>query len=263
MENVFWRFREHFAEGNRKDEMHRAVLESEIYCPSPIGFNDPFDVNPVIKFSSLSIEEQVARVHAQIERNNAESELARIALARAEAGYMNTPEYQDPVRENFLCEIRNTPVLSLFSTPVNPAMWAYYGGNGSGYAIGLRFRGPLPNGEYPLPVHYSQSRPLIDFSDDVVSDPDAQKKFMMQCFLTKAKVWNKEGEHRLVFMDNVTGYREFGSERVVAICLGLSPTDAVLEAVKELRDNAPDSVQFLQIALSEESYDLEIKQLEE
>lgn len=258
MRNEYWRFRNFFAEGSRKDEMRRAVLSNEVYCPAPSGFNDPFDVNPVIEFSEVSIEAQIERVKRQIARNNPPTDVARLALDRASQGYMNSAEYHRECRQSFLEEIRGTQVLSLFSDVENPAMWAYYGGNGSGYAIGIDFNQPLSNGEYPLPVNYSDERPCVDFNEDMVEDSRARTSFLQHCFLTKATVWDKEAEFRLIFPDCVPGYRNLGDGKVSSICLGFNPDRTLLDAVSDLRRRADVSVRFLQIKLCKRTYELRV-----
>lgn len=253
---VLWRYRPLPSNGPQQYELEQIVGEGKLFIPAARRFNDPFDLAPVVVVSDVPVAEQVKRVKRTIERDRPPPELADRALRNARCGVMNSPEYKERVKSDFLKELKNTPVLCFYPDWRSVKMWSGYSDIGTGYAIGLRFDERWDMGAYPLPVKYSDTRPKIDFADDVNHDGDARLKLLEASCLTKSSVWSEEQEHRAVFGGRKEGLIDFDSSIIEELCLGFNVDESTVERVLSVREAAGLSFQISKIELAEDSYEL-------
>ena len=92
---------------------------------------------------------------------------------------------------------------SLATDCKNRLMWSHYSDSHKGYCIEFDFSGndPYTMSNLPLPVLYSENRPLIPWEAAINKTPDKMEeasKQVMVGLLTKDKIWEYENEWRIL-----------------------------------------------------------------
>jgi len=155
-------------------------------------------------------------------------------------------------------------------------MWSHYAGSGTGVRIGLE----LNDARLPLKhVQYSESRPKIDLCR--VNHCDASRDqvfadFLVDCVLTKPKIWEYESELRtVIFLSHrpdglcyatpLEQYKHISEQRflievpntcVKEIALGakIGNVASAQDGMKEIRNNGFEHVKFSR-AMFDDKYD--------
>ena len=121
-------------------------------------------------------------------------------VEKVRAGYMNAKQFREQFEEGLRQDLRTTPILCFYPDWGSLPMWAHYAATASGFAIGVDFSEPWEGMFYPLPVTYTNDRPVLDLSEDIVEDNVARQRHLERVFLTKSDVWvqfNSHGRERL------------------------------------------------------------------
>ena len=259
--STFWRFRSYLPD-SRPEELRRALFEGSLYAPRPIDFNDPYDCLPTFVFSEVPVSEQLQRVERLIQRAGIRPPLDDVLRGQASAGYLNLPEHHERIRDQYLDQIRNTPILSFFPSADCPAMWAYYGDSGYGYVLGVDFASPLPDGKYPLPVEYVERRPCVDLVYDHFGSPEGRQALLSDCFLRKHEIWRQEAEQRLILSEYDYGYTPLGQRRISDLCLGWKASDGLIEEARKLASERRYPLRLMQAVRQENDYGLRLEPLD-
>jgi hypothetical protein len=178
------------------NENHRnALLKGEFFLSSPKYFNDPFDCQIFIDYSTLDTPEKrdvyIASYFGRLA--GSKSELERIT-ARANERMRDIVKFQEESDEiETVTYQKLTGILSLAKTWKPILMWSHYADNHKGYCVGLNMDGLKASGKFGRGdfVQYDTSYPKI--SPDISGFDKAWQQSM-----TKSKCWEYEEEYRLV-----------------------------------------------------------------
>lgn len=252
---MLWRYRPYLPE--REHELVEILAEGRIWCPAARHFNDPFDLNPVFTHSDVPITEQVRRVQRMADQYGSNSVVLERALRSAESGFMNTQEYRRQIEDSLRQDLQTMPVLCFYPDWWSLPMWAHYATAASGFAIGIEIDGPWEERFYPLPCKYSNDRPILDLSEDLIEDGEARRRHLDHVFLTKSTVWEQEKEERVIFYGRQEGHYELPPGIVKEVCFGInSPDHQIRTAMTIARDQGAGQV-VSKIRISAQTYNLE------
>jgi len=257
---VFYKYRSGIDESGHNLSL---ITEQKAYFGGPESFNDPFDCAPV---PSQCTAHQVAEVWKRIENNNdipeREKALARHALET------NSKEIFEYIREKsgtpeYVAEfVRGYSVYCVSKSPVNRLLWAHYGGDHKGFAIELDVRcylehppwegGPSTvNSFIPLPVTYSDERPILEMSG----------ASRARILTTKDSCWSYEDEHRVV-RNGSPGLVDVDPRCIASVILGARASQetalSVEQAVTTFNREHAANVKVYRAALSSTLFRLNV-----
>lgn len=217
---VLYKFR------NWNDANHREIIyHQRIYIPRPKELNDPFDSNVQLDFLSLSSEELEAYCKNLVIKHAEALTQLGFDLAEREAQLLhrakNRIQFQLELDEmNFEFMNSRIGILSLSKSWNNIPLWAHYGNNHNGFAIGFKTE-KLVNSEYFQQggeVRYAENYPKID----------PRKEFDILIWLeiisAKSAKWRYEDEFRFIrrWENDSNQFWEFSHDSIKEIILGLN-----------------------------------------
>jgi len=252
---TLWRYRSDHPE--RQAELEEIAAEGRIWCPAAKTFNDPFDLNPVFLHSNIPISEQVRRVRRMIKNLGRDEGEYEEPMNRAREGYMNTEEYRATMEAGLRQELSEMPILCFYPDWSSLPMWAHYAGSASGFAVGIKFLEPWDDKYYPMPVKYSNDRPIVDLAEDMTEDDEIRIRHMEQIFLTKSTVWHQEEEERVIFYGREEGHYQVDPQSVVEICFGFNAQAELIERAIRISEERGGNLVVSQVHLSDRTYSLE------
>jgi len=253
--NILWRYRPYLPE--REQELEEIVAEGKIWCPASRNFNDPFDLNPVFRHTDIPISEQVRRVERMIHLHTGNPAARDDVLEKARAGYMNSDQYRAGIEEALRRELGAIPILCFYPDWGSLPMWAHYATTASGFAVGVDFSEPWEEVFYPLPVAYSNERPVLNLSDDIAEDKAARRSYLEHVFLTKSNVWAQEQEQRVIFHGRSEGHYGVDPSVVKEVCFGFKAPEHLIEAALGIARESVHGLTVSQISISDRTYSLE------
>ena len=104
---------------------------------------------------------------------------------------------KDDFNKNILSEVG---IVSLSRDPKNILMWSHYADFHKGFVVEFKIpkklplsqRGNIDSWLFPLPITYSEQRPVYKYGID--NDDESLKKLL----LTKSDIWSYEQEERVI-----------------------------------------------------------------
>jgi hypothetical protein len=161
------------------------LLDGWIYFASPIHFNDPFEMSPVITGPEYS---QLVQI---VERLDTESLLSKNAKRRIHDS-VSKSLLNGGLHEVSKDWIQSIGVLCLTENPKDLLMWAHYASNHSGICVGFETSTP-PFGS-ARSVNYSNQREHVS----IVSHSSEDEELIQKVLLTKSSHWRYEKEWRAI-----------------------------------------------------------------
>ena len=174
------------------------------------------------------------------------------------------PKFNEEVREF----MKTGKVLCLTESPVNPIMWAHYGANNTGVALGFR---SVPALDSPygmaMPMNYVASPPEL-INNAYITQlaaggiPITPNELFDHLVLTKAASWSYEREWRVHSgdgRDRNAPYEDipFGLNELEAVIFGLNTSKTDRETLSELAAKYPNAALYkVQIGNKAFEYDL-------
>ena len=252
---ILWRYRPYLRE--REHELEEIAAEGKIWCPAAKHFNDPFDLNPVFMHTDIPISEQVRRAERMADRFAGDAAARDDVIEKARVGYMNTDQYRAGIEGDFQEDLRSTPILCFYPDWGSLPMWAHYASTASGFSVGLDFTEPWEEVFYPLPVTYSDMRPVLNLSEDIVVDEIARRRHLERAFLTKSDVWAQEQEQRIVFHGRSEGHYSVDPSFVKEVCFGFNAPEHLIETALSMARKSERELTVSQVSISDRTYSLE------
>lgn len=188
-------------QGSRLDYLESTLRENWIYCPSPGGFNDPWDCRP--NFDSAGIDDPEQRSKWIEFFKEQYSLLPQEVQANATEHFGATwYENDELLRRSIADTTKNVATNSAerfrifcFSTsPSSTLMWAHYADDHRGFC--LEFDATKEKIWRARRVNYVASFPIANA--DTIRDED---KLLETMLLTKSIDWQYEEEYRLLGRD--------------------------------------------------------------
>lgn len=212
-------------EGNLK-----IISEGTIRLSSPVDFNDPFDSTPA--FDPASIDEWVKRrpdlfykAGKVFNISPAKRIMDKGKMTQNIHRVVGSGEWSKALMKTFgvFCVSRN---------PCNALMWAHYADDHKGFLVEFKIdfsaRTPkrLLEPMIPIPVSYTNERPIIDWST-------GEKNFE-QYLLTKSEDWAYEEEERILDTKTGPGFYPYSRELFLnSVTAGVKMSDPDFELLKK------------------------------
>ena len=183
------------------DSTERIILYDEVYVPSPLEFNDPFDCRvPVIAegseedFKNLIIEEFRSKAPTL-----SEQEIKKLAEAKLGDGtHKDKTKIQQALESAIVNQLKNIGVDCLSAKNDDILMWSHYADGHKGFCLefeGSDYKTFLKRANK---VNYQKELPIINYFD---------KNCLPKILLTKSEQWRYEEEWRII---QVNGPGKYG-----------------------------------------------------
>jgi hypothetical protein len=200
------------------------ILEHELYLPSLSQLNDPADGRP--KLAPMS-EERMARflINGAVERNPTwplEQLEHEAAVIRYNVRLHGTEALLREMSELLNSELEGYRVYSLSKRPDNPALWAKYAGNHSGYCLEFRNEGLL--------FACAKEVTYGDATEMDVLNPEHRSGYWFFC---KRQEWSNEEEVRLVLQRGKGSKVKIDPNWLTRLILGKDMADDHQKTIRE------------------------------
>jgi Protein of unknown function (DUF2971) len=226
---------EHLFKYTKLDFLLRILDKCELYFPSPVTFNDPFDCRIHPRF------DDDAAVCRYYERSLKAKKVPRAERRRLTKQVRPGRALAEQAFELAAEDIRKTRgVLCLSEVNNDILMWSHYAEKHSG--VCLRFDPASEFLKEARPVHYADKYPKMDFIrvlEDLAADgairERADEELSTTLFLTKSSHWKYEHEWRVGMFsltESTVGFRPFPPEALAGIIFGVHTPQPAIERVK-------------------------------
>jgi len=213
--------------GDIKNEFHRNLLEhQQAWFAAPKDLNDPHDIRTPLRFNInelddpkflQKIKDSFIQTHPSIAVG--ERELNVIAENKLEEIRADPENYfregYDRVKESDIYD--RVGLFSCTIDPLNETMWAHYGNNHKGFAVGFHTVELARSIQCSIgSVNYSDEVPLHSFLVEP-SSSDSDRFFL------KSKKWDYEKEFRLYTVSDEplsSRIRVFSKDSVAEVVIG-------------------------------------------
>lgn len=244
------------ASGQNLDRLRKMIVEGEHYFAAPGSLNDPFDCHPIYHLGSNddAMRQYLQYLFSKFEPNVPE----KARSAQIELLFTNpdsdprSPEYQQLITAAIsIFGIDRVGVLCLNASDRVPLMWAHYAESHSGVCLG--FDSSMQPLSRALPVQYSNTRPLIDLTED------SCKSQLIKILYSKSNDWCYEQEWRLCDYLRGPGIHLIPTSALRRIIVGFKAPHNLLREVLAWTQNYPDSIEVYRVRKSTSSFELEIQ----
>jgi hypothetical protein len=236
----------------KPEYLREVLLDSKIYCCSPLDFNDPFDCRPKIVVGKAQQEleeakkviEGILRKRTDLDRNSRRVEARRIVKQIQESvGLMDM----------YKLLLGRAGVYCLSAKNDNLLMWAHYGDSHRGYCLEFSAE---PRGSFfsnAEPVQYQEQYPVVKLfaADKLVWGKES--------LLTKSTDWKYEEEWRVTSAQ--PGHLNFPSENLIAVILGCRISDTNRQQILAWNAARNSSVLLRQAFMHEDEFRIQIRDL--
>lgn len=244
-------------------EFHKTIItKRELYFAQPHSLNDPYDVRPPYNFIVPQINIEEARKKIRDAGRAIEPDLSEEQLEQEVEIRLNSI-MQDPVKyfkRNRMDHVLDSSrydtigVLSFCSSFDNEPMWAHYGNNHNGFAVGFN--------TVRLARALNCTVGLVDYNDTpldyhIMGDNSG---LLEKELFRKSTKWKPEQEIRFLTI-GVGLYRDrtniFPIEAVEEIVFGLSTSKQVQDEIIEAANQAIPGTAFYKIAVKADAFGFE------
>jgi len=218
-----YRYRSFHKDDNRNEEEIKTIFtRNELYFPSRIFFNDPFDCTIRFKFEGTK-EQKIERGVELLEKGNTGTRKGRKNFAKkiAKIPEMLTNKLEQIYENTYSC----VGVLSFAEEPNNLLMWSHYSSTHHGFC--LKFKTSILSEEpqtvggfilYPSRVQYSEEMPVINTIKPLKPE---NKENVDKIFLSKSRHWDYEKEWRINIPEFAGKTWKFPPEFLAGVIFGL------------------------------------------
>lgn len=244
-------------------KFHKTIItKRELYFAQPHSLNDPYDVRPPYNFivPQINIEEARKKIRdagRAIEPDLSEEQLEQEVEIRLKSIMQDPVKYfkrnrMDHVLDSSMYD--TIGVLSFCSSFDNEPMWAHYGNNHNGFAIGFN--------TVKLARALNCTVGLVDYDDTpldyhIMGDNSG---LLEKELFRKSTKWAPEQEIRFLTV-GVGLYRDrtntFPTEAVEEIVFGLSTSKHVQDEIIEAANQAIPGTAFYKIAVKADAFGFE------
>lgn len=229
------------------ENLLKTLINGEIWFPSPLSFNDPFDcqIDDQTDWSYESIRKYLTSIFPKTE--NDQSIEAKIKE------YNLTPEnFSKYYTEKQKLITSRYGVTCFTNRPCNMLMWAHYADSHKG--ICMKFDILKDNTDFfnlTFKVDYTTKFPKINF----VKDVNEAGKIIMT---TKSEYWNYENEIRTIKSEGDKNY-PFDKNSLVEIIFGINTSEVNIKTIKSICScNGYPDVKFKRVVIKPQSFNFEV-----
>ncbi len=248
---------------NWEDENHKKIVtNNQVWFAHPHKLNDPYDVRAPYNFivPQINIDEvknSIRNAGRAIEPNLTPEQL-EIEVERKFQDFIQNPiKYFQNSRMDFVMDSTRYDmlgILSLCSSYENEAMWAHYGNNHSGFALGFN--------TVKLAKALNCTVGLVDYNDTpldyyIMGDNDG---LLGKELFRKSTKWKIEEEVRFC-TPGIGFYRDrtciFPNEAIEEVVFGISTKIEVQNEIIEILKEKNPNIAIYKLATKTDSYGLE------
>jgi Protein of unknown function (DUF2971) len=257
---------QHIFKYTKLDYLPRILEKCELFFPSPVSFNDPFDcqIRPQFDGDLATLRrhyENILKAKGVVGRAERRRQTKNVQISRSlfEKAFQLTAD-----------EIRKTRGVLCFSA-INDdiLMWSHYADKHSG--VCLRFDPANKFFQDLKPVSYTDKYPRMNFLR-LVEEREApgaigeraREELTTKLFLTKASHWKYEREWRIGMFplnDPTVGFHPFSAEALTGIIFGVHTPEPEIERIKKRLRLSRCKPELLRAEVSRTDFALEIRQL--
>lgn len=246
------------------------LIKNELYFPSSLLLNDPFDRGIPWRYDLETEDKQ--KEHALRIAEYSFPELTcdqrrkKASEALREGRYRN-PSYRREITENIMSK---HGVLSLSARRDSTLMWSHYCNKHSGFCLG--FSGPelleYFRTRYNLtkrisvcyPVEYENEYPEY-LPSEYISDPEL---FFARPITLKSIDWSYEEEWRFILMGNSNTIETYENYILKEVIVGAEATQETVEEIRDAIKSKKSKIEFLRCVrkLDDSGMDFETIEIE-
>ena len=243
-----------------ENEYHRSIItKREIWFAEPHSLNDPYDMRPPYNFIVDNINWEMFRkklydAGRYWEPDLSEDELQEEVECRLKNAQIDPKAYFEANRKEYIDNPENYRNVGVFSCCVsgeNEAMWAHYGNNHQGFAIGFDTL------ELSRALNCTASYVTYDDTPiDIEILGDKRKSFGNEIF-QKASKWSSEEEFRFTTA-GIGYYRNrnliYPPEIAIEVLFGINTAQETIDEVVAACQNSIPHVAFYRLATKPDGY---------
>lgn len=173
----------------------RMITADEVYVPSPLEFNDPFDCRiPVVPTGSIDDFRKLLYEHFTAKDPNlTTTELRQLIESKLSEGAHEDPtKMKKAIEDAVERQLRATGVYCLSAKNDDILMWSHYADGHQGFCV--EFEDDSPNSflDRANKVTYQEDLPVLNFFDE---------DWLHSFLTTKSERWSYEEEWRIIKVD--------------------------------------------------------------
>ena len=253
-------FNEHFPETVYKyrdwdNENHKKIITSqELFFPSFESLNDPFDGKLPFMFDNSGIDKKTYK--KELRKNNP-FEYNNLTKNKIDEKYRNFQSGKDwKSMLKYHIEFVNSiyGIMSLSESATITPMWAHYGNNHSGIAIGFNLF------ELHKIVQGTISR--IKYTEEPVKIPFGNTEDIysyQNLFFTKSPEWSYEKEIRILKTHFSNKKIQLNKNTISEIVFGMNAEAKNIEEIKSITNKNFENVTFFKVYKNNKKSVLDIK----
>lgn len=239
----------------------KIITEREVWFAHPQSLNDPYDVRPPYNFIAENIDWALAKIKMKEAGRTLESHLSEEDLDKEVESRLNELK-KDPInyfvrnRGDFNSDTSHFDKIGIFSCCAsfgNEAMWAHYGNNHGGFAVGFNTVELARSLECGLGLVNYSDKP-IDYH--ILGD---NRDRMTTEILQKSTKWQNEEELRFyTYGVDIIRNRSsiFPIEALEEIVFGMNTAKNVIEEIIKIVDDSFPRISVYKVALNPNGYGL-------
>lgn len=233
----------------------RTLLYNEIYVPSPLEFNDPFDckLNYQINTSEAFFRRELSAF-----LKNKFPYFSIEQLNEAIEEHMSLGIHKDPIQlkqmitDSMIYWLQRTGVYCLSESNDNILMWSHYSDGHKGFCLEFNLNSYLRASKK---VKYQNEYPKLKYTGDDEKD----KEFINTILLTKSDFWNYEKEWRIIETRG-PGLYQINNGDLNGVILGCQISEEnrkrIISLIEKRTDN--DKLRLYQARIKESEFGLDI-----
>ena len=248
-EDILYKYRS--LSGENKGRVERIFTHNELYFPSPLQFNDPFDCRVDLSLEGTK-EEWVQYINGLIKKyrpNLSPADRLQFKKRLMRSGGLKNIDAEVLHKLN-----QEIGVFSLSEVADDILMWSHYADSHQGICIGFRAG--------PEDYFFRISQEVIyrpDYPATRVHDGDIER--MEATILTKSDHWSYEREFRIVDYETGPGIKTFPPHLLTCVILGCKISESDRRMVLKWAKRHPSAPLVYQATKGTRRFALDIVQI--
>lgn len=224
-----------------RNRLRCILVDSHIYFPSRLDFNDPFDC----------LVPSFLNVNGRDLRRFLSQRLKRMGLVRRDARAMAGKVDLERLRNCIQSDVDKAGMLSLTERPENLLMWGHYSSSHTGVCLEFAVSADEPFFGRAQPVVYLDKRPTFN-------PKGTEEENVEAALLTKSPDWKYESEWRIIDQYHGKANCSFPSERLTGIVFGRRVCSADRQQIPKWVSEKGLKLRFYDAALNEREWKLDV-----
>lgn len=213
-----------YSSADHLEWLKEIILKHELCLPSLNELNDPADGRP--KLASLSEEQMIRFLLSDVVQRNPTWSLEKLvheaAVIRYNVRLHGTEVLLRQMSQLLNSELEGYRIYSLSKRADNPALWAKYAGNHTGYCLEFKNEGPL----------FACAKE-VTYGDATEMDLQNREHRSGYWFFRKRQEWSNEEEVRLVLLRGKGSKVKIEPQWLTRLILGKNMTEAHRKTIRE------------------------------